>query len=65
MLDISLLFKIGALSILIIILDKVLKTAGKDELAVMTDLAGIVIVLMMVVSLISKLFDTVRTMFTF
>ena len=65
MLDISLLFKIGALSILIIILDKVLKTAGKEELAVMTDLAGIVIVLMMVVSLISKLFDTVRTMFTF
>ena len=65
MLDISLLFKIGALSILIIILDKVLKTAGKDELAVMTDLAGVVIVLMMVVSLISKLFETVRTMFTF
>jgi len=65
MLDISLLFKIGALSILIIILDKVLKTAGKDELAVMTDLAGVVIILMMVVSLISKLFETVRTMFTF
>jgi len=64
MLDISLLFKIGALSVLIIILDKVLKTAGKDELAVMTDLAGIVIILMMVVSLISKLFETVRTMFT-
>ena len=65
MLDISMLFKIGALSILIIILDKVLKTAGKDELAVMTDLAGVVVVLMMVVSLISKLFETIRTMFTF
>jgi stage III sporulation protein AC len=65
MLDISLLFKIGALSILIIILDKVLKTAGKSELAVMTDLAGIVIILMMVVNLISKLFETVKTMFTF
>lgn len=65
MLDISMLFKIGALSILIIILDKVLKTAGKAELAVMTDLAGIVIILMMVVSLISKLFDTVKTMFMF
>jgi len=65
MLDISLLFKIGALSILIIILDKVLKTAGKDEMAVMTDLAGMVIVLMMVVSLISQLFDTVKTTFMF
>lgn len=65
MLDMSLLFKIGALSILIIILDNVLKTAGKEELAVMTDLAGMVIILMMVVSLISQLFDTVKTMFMF
>lgn len=65
MLDISMLFKIGALSILIIILDNLLKTAGKHEFAVIIDLAGIVIILMMVVSLISKLFDTVKTMFMF
>lgn len=65
MLDISMLFKIGALSILIIILDNVLKTAGKQEFAVIIDLAGIVIILMMVVNLISKLFDTVKTMFMF
>lgn len=63
LLDVSLIFKIAAVGILIIIIDKILKSSGKDDFAVMVNLAGIVIVLMMVISLISKLFDTVRTMF--
>lgn len=63
MLDVQLIFKIAAVSILIIILDKILKSSGKDDYAVLTNLAGIVIVLMMVINLISKLFNAVRTMF--
>ncbi|MDF2503320.1 MAG: spoIIIAC [Clostridium sp.] len=63
LLDVSLIFKIAAIGILIIIIDKILKASGKDDYAVMVNLAGIVIVLMMVISLISKLFDTVKTMF--
>ena len=63
MLDVSLIFKIAAVGILVIIIDKILKSSGKDDFAVMVNLAGIVIVLMMVISLISKLFDSVRTMF--
>lgn len=63
MLDVSSIFKIAAVGILIIIIDKILKSSGKDDYAVMVNLAGIVIVLMMVISLISKLFDTVKTMF--
>lgn len=63
MLDVSLIFKIGAVSILIIILDKILKTSGYDDYAVITNLAGIVIILMMVISLINKLFNAVKTMF--
>lgn len=46
-----------------IVIDKILKSSGKDEYAVVVNLAGMVIVLMMVISLISKLFDTVKTMF--
>ncbi|MCY6483751.1 stage III sporulation protein AC [Clostridium aestuarii] len=65
MLDVSLIFKIAAISILIIVLDKILKTTGKDDYAVIANLAGIVIVLMMVINLINKLFSTVRTMFRF
>jgi stage III sporulation protein AC len=61
--DISLIFKIAAIGIIISVLNQVLSRAGKEEMATMTTLAGIVIVLMMVIGLISKLFDTVRTMF--
>lgn len=64
-LDVALLFKIGAVSIIIIILDKILKTGGKDEFAVVINLAGIVVILIMVMSLIGKLFNEVRTMFQF
>lgn len=63
MLDVGLLFKLGGVGILIIILDKVLKSSGKDDIAVITNIAGVVIILLMVVSLIAKLFDSVRTMF--
>lgn len=63
--DVNLIFKIGAVSIVIIVLDKVLKTTGKDDYAVIANLAGIVIVLMMVIDLINKLFSTVKTLFQF
>lgn len=63
MLDVNLIFKIGAVSILIIILDKILKTSGYDDYAVLTNLAGIVIILMMVINLVNKLFNAVKTMF--
>ncbi|MCY6370322.1 stage III sporulation protein AC [Clostridium ganghwense] len=65
MLDVSLIFKIAAVGIVIIVLDKILKTTGKDDYAVIANLAGIVIVLMMVIDLINKLFSTVKTMFRF
>jgi stage III sporulation protein AC len=64
MLDINLIFKIAAVSLLIIVLDKILETTGKDEYAVVVNLAGIIVILMMVLNLISKLFDAVRTMFS-
>lgn len=64
MLDVSILFKIAGLAILLIILDKVLKASGKDDIATITNLTGVVIILTMVINLISKLFNSVRTMFT-
>lgn len=62
-LDVSLLFKIASVGILLIIIDKILKSSGKEDIAVITNMAGIVIILMMVVNLISRLFYTVRTLF--
>ncbi|NLN48434.1 MAG: stage III sporulation protein AC [Clostridiales bacterium] len=61
--DVNLIFKIAAVGIVIAVLNNVLIRAGRDEMAMMTTLTGLVVVLMMVISMISRLFDTVRTLF--
>ena len=63
MLDVGVIFKIGAMGVLIIVIDKVLKASGKDDIAVITNIAGIVIILITVIGLISDLFNTIKTMF--
>lgn len=63
MVDIDLLFKIAAIGILVAVLHQVLVRAGREEQAMMTTLTGLVIVLAMVVTEISKLFNTVKTLF--
>ena len=61
--DINLLFKIAANGILVAVLYQVLVRAGREDQAMMTTLAGLIIVLTMVIKEISTLFDTVRTIF--
>ena len=61
--DINLLFKRAAIGILVAVLHQVLVRAGREDQAMMTTLAGLVIVLTMVIKEISSLFDTVRTIF--
>ena len=61
--DINLVFKIAAIGIIVAVLNRVLKQAEREDIAMMTTLAGTVVVLLMVVGLIAKLFDTVKTMF--
>ncbi|MBQ8298785.1 MAG: stage III sporulation protein AC [Clostridia bacterium] len=63
MVDIDLLFKIAAIGILVAVLHQVLVRAGREEQAMMTTLTGLVIVLAMVVTEISELFNTVKTLF--
>jgi stage III sporulation protein AC len=61
--NIDLLLKIAGVGILIAVLHQILTKAGRDDQAMMTSLAGMVIVLTIVVKEISTLFDTVRTVF--
>jgi stage III sporulation protein AC len=61
--DIDLLFKIAGIGILVAVLNQVLSKAGREDQAMMTTLTGIIIVLMMVISKISELFNTVRNTF--
>ena len=61
--DIDLLFKIAAIGILVAVLHQVLVRAGREDQAMMTTLAGIIVVLTIVIKEISNLFTTVRTVF--
>ena len=63
--DIDLIFKIAAIGIIVSILNQVLARSGRDEQATMTTLAGLVVVLMMVATKISELFNLVKTLFHF
>ena len=61
--DIDLIFKIAAIGILVTVLNQVLIRSGREEMAMMTTLAGLVIVLFMVVDLVSTLFETIKRVF--
>ena len=61
--DIDLLFKIAGVGILVAVLNQVLSKAGREDQAMMTTLTGVIIVLMMVISKISELFNNVRDTF--
>ena len=61
--DVDLIFKIAAIGILVAVLNQVLSRAGRDEQAMMTTLAGLVVVLMMVVQEIANLFTMVKNLF--
>jgi stage III sporulation protein AC len=61
--DVDLIFKIAAVGILVSVLNMVLSRSGRDEQAMMTTLAGLIVVLMMVVQQISDLFDLVKELF--
>lgn len=61
--DVDLLFKIAAIGILVAVLHQVLVRAGREDQAMMTTLAGVIIVLTIVIKEISTLFSTVRGLF--
>ena len=61
--DVDLIFKIAAIGILVAVLNLVLARSGREEQAMMTTLAGLVVVLMMLVRQISDLFQLVKSLF--
>ena len=63
--DVDLIFKIAAVGILVAVLNQLLVRSGREEQAMMTTLAGLVVVLMMMVQEISDLFDLIKTLFGF
>ena len=62
---VDLIFKIAAIGILVAVLNLLLSRAGRDEQALMTTIAGLVVVLVLVVEKISELFDLIKSLFSF
>ena len=63
--DVDLVFKIAAIGILVAVLNILLSRAGRDEQALMTTLAGLVVVLVLVIQKISELFVLIKQLFSF
>ena len=61
--EVDLIFKIAAVGILVSVLNQVLIRSGRDEMATMTTLVALVVVLMIVVQEISGLFEMVKSVF--
>ena len=63
MIGIDVIFKIAAIGLLIAIISQVLKKSDRDDIATMVSIAGLIIVLTMIISMVSELFDTIKNIF--
>ena len=61
--DVDLIFKIAAVGILVAVLNQLMVRSGREEQAMMTTLAGLVVVMMILVQEISGLFQLIKALF--
>lgn len=61
--EINLVFKIAAIGIIVAVLNQLLIRSGREDQAMMTTLAGLVVVLSILVKQISALFVTIKSLF--
>ena len=61
----EIIFKLAGIGLITSIVNQILKHCGKDEIASITTLAGLIISILMVIDLVQELFNTVKTLFVF
>ena len=61
--DVDFVFKIAGIGIVVTVIAQVLSRAGRDDIAMLATLSGLVVVLMMVANMISGFFNTIRGLF--
>jgi len=61
--DVDFIFKIAAIGIIVAVLNQLLMRSGREEQAMLTTLAGLIVVLMMIITQIDMLFQTVKSVF--
>ncbi len=62
--EVSLIFKIAAVGILVSVISQILKHSGREEHAFLTSLAGLILVLFWIVPYIYELFETIKNLFS-
>lgn len=63
--DVEMLFKIAGVGVVAAIVTQLLKQTGRDELATVAAIAGLIIGLMMMLDMVEELLDSVRAVFNF
>ena len=63
--DVELIFKIAAVGIIVAVLTQLLIRSGREEQAMLTSLAGLIVVLTLIITQISTLFNTIKQLFGF
>jgi stage III sporulation protein AC len=61
--QVELLFKIAGIGIMVSVISQILTRTGREDMAMLTTVAGLVIVLLMVVNLVAELFSSVKSIF--
>lgn len=61
---VEIIFKIAAVGLITAIVSQVLQHAGKNEIATLTTLAGLIVVLYMVIDMVGSLFESMKMLFT-
>ena len=63
--DVSILFKMAAIGILVTVICQILKKSDRDDIATLVSIVGFIIVLMVVVGMIGELFEEIKNIFLF
>ena len=61
--DVDFIFKVAAIGIIVTVLHQLLVRSGREDQAMLTTLAGLIVVLYMLIEVIANLFDTIKTVF--
>lgn len=63
--EVTVIFKIAAIGICVALLNQILIKSDKEEIAMMTTLAGVIIVLAIIVKMLAQFFDTIKVFLEF
>ena len=61
--NVDIIFKIAAIGIIVAVICQILKKSDRDDIATLVGIAGLVVVMSMVITIIAELFDSIKTIF--